>query len=196
LYIFLRGEALVFDKMGFFFLGKAQFGGTCDGGAGVEGNKSNRIKASVHITRDKRDLNPSFYGEYRYCLVMENQKVPGYISEKIVFAYLGGCIPIYFGDKKKIFDVFNPKSLIFHNVIEKNSTQKLLERISQLESSPDEYDKMADEHILVEGNESIKKYCSIYDDYGEGYLKCAIRQVLGIKEDIRSRCDVKLGIIK
>lgn len=164
-------------------IGKVEFGGKCDGGAGVEGNKSNRIKASMqNITRKERNLNPSFYREYRFCLVMENKNAPGYVSEKIVFAYLGGCIPIYYGDKETIFDIFNPKSFIFHNVNKINSTQILLERISELESNPDRYEGMANQPILAQGNSSIRKYLSIYHEYGGGHLKSALRHMLGISK--------------
>jgi hypothetical protein len=34
---------------------------------------------------------------YRYALVMENQRQPGYISEKIMDCYLTGTVPLYWG---------------------------------------------------------------------------------------------------
>ena len=48
-------------------------------------------KRSLHF--QNKDINKNF----RFCLVMENMKVDGYISEKILNAFLGGCIPIYYG---------------------------------------------------------------------------------------------------
>mmetsp|Transcript_7766 Transcript_7766/g.21628 ORF Transcript_7766/g.21628 Transcript_7766/m.21628 type:complete len:380 (-) Transcript_7766:202-1341(-) len=161
-------------------IGKVEYGGLCNGGPGIEGNKSNRIEAPVRVSRNKRNSNPSLYGEYRYCLVMENKQSPGYISEKMVYAYLGGCIPIYYGDKDKIFDLFNHKSFIFHDVHETGSTLKLLQRISDLETRPEAFERMMREPVLAHGNETIKKYLSIYDEYGDGHLKAAMRQFLGL----------------
>jgi hypothetical protein len=34
---------------------------------------------------------------YRYALVMENQRQPGYVTEKLLDAVAAGCIPIYWG---------------------------------------------------------------------------------------------------
>ncbi len=34
---------------------------------------------------------------YRYALVMENQRQPGYITEKLLDAVAAGCVPIYWG---------------------------------------------------------------------------------------------------
>ena len=37
-----------------------------------------------------------FFSQYRFGLVMENSDIPGYISQRILTAYLGGAIPVSF----------------------------------------------------------------------------------------------------
>lgn len=54
---------------------------------------------------------------YRFALVFENKLVPGYVTEKIVNAFLAGCIPIYWGSRS-VLDIFNPDSFIFANEIQ------------------------------------------------------------------------------
>jgi hypothetical protein len=120
-------------------LGQVEFGGRCTGGTGVEGNESNRVQAQDLIPIEQRASNFFQYAKYRYCLVMENKKFPGYISEKIILAFLGGCIPIYYGDAERTFDIFNNKSFLFYNVDEKDSASRLLKKVSESEANPDEY---------------------------------------------------------
>jgi hypothetical protein len=37
------------------------------------------------------------YSDYKFAIVMENTEAPGYITEKIVSAFLGSAIPIFWG---------------------------------------------------------------------------------------------------
>jgi hypothetical protein len=46
---------------------------------------------------------------------MENIYRDGYVTEKIVIAFLGGCIPIYFGSQN-VFDVFHKNAFIYYDV--------------------------------------------------------------------------------
>jgi hypothetical protein len=43
---------------------------------------------------------------------MENGLSASYVSEKIVNALVGGCVPIYYGDKH-IFDIFNRDAFVW-----------------------------------------------------------------------------------
>lgn len=113
---------------------------------------------------------------------MENKKFPGYISEKIILAFLGGCIPIYYGDAERTFDIFNNKSFLFYDFDEKDSARRLLIKVSELEANPDEYDKMLKEPILLRGNATVKQYLSVFKEYGEGRLRFLMRRFLGISE--------------
>ena len=50
---------------------------------------------------------------------MENSEGDGYISEKIVDAFLAGTIPIYYGDYM-IDEFINPKTYILNRIYKRN----------------------------------------------------------------------------
>ena len=62
--------------------------------------------AASHSHIEKVDHNvskswssvPYIYARYKYCVVIENDIIDFYVTEKIVSAYLAGCIPIYYGN--------------------------------------------------------------------------------------------------
>ena len=108
---------------------------------------------------------------------MENESYHGYVTEKILNAFLGGCIPIYFGTEQ-IFDIFNRKAFIYYNISEPNPA---LERIRYLENNRTAYDQvLGDEPILANGSLTIDQFFSFADDVGNGTLKRRIRDMLGM----------------
>ena len=132
-----------------------------------------------HVTgrRDKRYENYKIFSKYKYCLVMENSYVSGYISEKILFGYLGGCVPIYYGTKE-VLDVFNPKSFIYYDI---HNPQIALKQIQYLQNNHSAYYHMLhNEPILKDGNNTINQYFSLADNVGDGSLKRKIRIMLGL----------------
>jgi hypothetical protein len=83
--------------------------------------------------------NGKFLHHYKYCLVMENADVSGYITEKLVWTFLGGCLPIYWGTKE-VFDVFHRDAFLFYEPgktledivsLEQNNSTKYYERLWQ-----------------------------------------------------------------
>lgn len=92
--------------------------------------------------------------DYRFGLCMENTKAPGYITEKILMAFLAGVIPVYYGTEE-IFDIFNRKAFIYYDV---KNPEEAITQIKYLEDNPDEYEKMLNEPILNDG--SYEKYFS------------------------------------
>jgi hypothetical protein len=49
--------------------------------------------------------------EYKFCLCPENSVYDGYVTEKLIDAYAGGCVPVYSGDVSVIND-FNDKAFL------------------------------------------------------------------------------------
>ena len=49
---------------------------------------------------------------------MEHSAPPleGYVTEKIVLAFLAGSIPIYYGDRKHVNYLFNPDAFVYYDV--------------------------------------------------------------------------------
>lgn len=119
--------------------------------------------------------NSRLYRDYRFCLVMENEAIAGYITEKILNAFLAGCIPIYYGTEQ-IFDVFNSRAFVYYNI---SNPAPALERIRNLEDDAAALQQvMENEPILANGEATIEKYFSLADHVGSGNLKNKIRFLL------------------
>lgn len=111
---------------------------------------------------------------YRFTLAMENRVKAGYITEKIINAFLGGTIPIYYGTLD-VLSIFNPKSFIFFDILNPTAA---LDEILWLEQNPDEYYKKLTQPILLDGNATLEKYFSLSDEIGGGKLRHEILNML------------------
>ena len=121
--------------------------------------------------------NQRHYANYRFCLVMEHadpKEHPQYVTEKIMMAFVAGCIPIYYGPDM-IFDIFNEKAFVFYNI---SNPQPALDQIAELERDRVKYNAMKMEPIVAHGNETIDKYFSMSDDIGNGSFKRRAREKL------------------
>lgn len=117
------------------------------------------------------------FSHYRYALVMESAGVSGFVSEDILHAFLSGAVPIYFGSRF-VFEIFNPKAFIYYDL---DLPQQALSQIQFYEQNPAEYEKMLNEPILAQGEETIEKYFSWDETVGNGRLKYRIRDMMGLK---------------
>jgi hypothetical protein len=124
-----------------------------------------------------REINSEeAFKDYRFGLiVMENKKSDGYITEKIVNAFLSGTVPIWYGTSE-IFDVINERTFVFYDI---KNPQPALDRIIYLEKNQTAYDEVLNEPILANGDQTIEDYFSFRDDVGGGKLKKRIRKMLG-----------------
>lgn len=52
------------------------------------------------------------FSKYQFAVVFENQEKRGYITEKLLQAFIGNTIPIYFGDHVLAKQLFNPNAFI------------------------------------------------------------------------------------
>ena len=107
---------------------------------------------------------------------MEHFNSDGYVTEKILMAFMAGCVPIYYGTTE-IFDLFNKEAFIFYDI---DSPQEALARIAYLESHPDAYNTMMKQPVFAHGDDTIREYFSFSEDVGGGYLKNKMREMLGI----------------
>jgi hypothetical protein len=152
-------------------IGAVHYGGRC---SGLKGGNGTIIHTNVGGSwmRNHRGV----FQDYRFGLVMENKKHDGYITEKIVNAYLsGGTVPIWYGTRE-IFDVFNERAFIYYDI---EDPQPALDRIAYLEKNQTAYDEVRSEPILANGDQTIEDYFSFRDDVGGGKLKKRIRNMLG-----------------
>jgi len=54
----------------------------------------------------------SQYEQFKFVIAFENSVAPGYVTEKIVNAFLAGAVPIYWGNSTTVASLFNPRSYI------------------------------------------------------------------------------------
>lgn len=93
-----------------------------------------------------------FLSSYKFSISMENSEGDGYLSEKIIDAFLSGTIPIYYGDYM-VDEYINPKSYILIKG-EKEMDEKI-EYIKSLDNDDEKYKNMLKENIII--NELIGK---------------------------------------
>lgn len=94
----------------------------------------------------------SFCKKYKFNLALENSKVDGYITEKIVDAFASEAIPIYWGAQDVVED-FNPGSFI--NLNDFNNLDEAVEYIKKVDSDDSLYLKMLNEEKINRNNQAI-----------------------------------------
>jgi hypothetical protein len=157
-------------------LGKqVEYGGRCSARSVSGRNETNIVKAPDSIIKSNWGENHKVFQPYRFALVMENKRANGYITEKILNAFLAGCIPIYYGTTE-IFNIFNKKAFVWYDV---QHPKAALDRIAYLEENRTAYDEVLKEPILADGEETVRKYFSWNDELGNGDIKWFIRDMLG-----------------
>lgn len=89
------------------------------------------------------------YKNYRFAITMENTMIPGYVTEKIMNAFIAGAIPIYWGHKETVEKYFNPKAFV--NVNNFESLEVAAKYIIDLDNDPVRRNKMASEPVFNNG---------------------------------------------
>ena len=79
--------------------------------------------------------------KFRFNICPENASSKGYITEKILDAFVGGCIPIYWGGGKKEWiepEIFNQEAFLYY---EEGKEDVLLSQIKELWTNQEAYQK-------------------------------------------------------
>jgi len=111
--------------------------------------------------RKIRGNNAEFFSEFAFNVAMENAIVPGYMTEKIGFAFCSGSVPIYWGDTDTVSDFFNPAS--FFNVRDYKTPIAAAETAVQIWRDPQKLQKFLDAPITL--NNHLTDYEAIYTEY-------------------------------
>lgn len=140
-------------------------GGPCNGGGR---NVEKRFRpAPQDLFQDTNwDGNRERFSIYRFCLVLENTYQDGYVTEKILNAFLAGCVPVWYGSRE-IFDIFNKNAFIYYDI---NSPELALARVRELESNKFAYDEIMKQPILANCQATIEEYFSFTSKLGGGML--------------------------
>lgn len=120
--------------------------------------------------------NNNLFRTYRFVLCMENQNAPGYVTEKILNAFLSGAIPVYYGTQE-VFNLFNRKAFIYYDI---SRPDEALQQIAALEANPSLYQDMKAQPILANGLETLRQYFSLSRYIGGGLLRRRILHMMKI----------------
>lgn len=116
------------------------------------------------------DDKVSWLKNYRFNLTPENSNAPGYVTEKLLEAIQGGCIPIYWGsDNEPDIDVFNKDAIIFFEMGKENPS--VVNLISELNADEKKYMDFSRQRRFVQGAEDTIWH--FYEQLGER-LECLI----------------------
>ena len=107
----------------------------------------------------------AFERNYRFTLAYENSSTPGYVTEKILQAYAGETVPIYWGDPG-IENEFNPASFI--NCMKYGSVAEAVEAVKAVWEDDEKYLAMMKAPMVLPG--SIGDRC-LKEDYADAFLR-------------------------
>lgn len=97
----------------------------------------------------------AFQRKCKFTLCFESTKHEGFVTEKIVDAFLADTIPVYFGsDTAK--DIFNPKAFI--HVSDYDSFDDVIARIIEIDNNDDMYLNMLRQPVLNDKDYINNKY--------------------------------------
>ena len=99
--------------------------------------------------------------DYRFSIIIENDKSPIYFTEKIIDCLVSGVVPIYWG-ADKIGEHFNLNGFIIINNIE--DVNKILSELT-----PEKYEELLP--YVIENFEIAKKFLTVEDFIYENYIK-------------------------
>jgi hypothetical protein len=147
-----------------------------------------------------RNNYETIYTRYKYCLVMENTQTDGYVTEKLMHALLGGCLPIYYGSKNDAYKIFRNDAFVYLDI---HDPGPALEEIRRLEANPHEYFRRTDPSLPLlrstldpstgkpSTEETLDAYFSLLPDIGTGKLCKELHEMMGLPlpESLRAAAD-------
>jgi hypothetical protein len=138
-------------------------------------NGQNATVSPIATDRDSFRDNYQLYRNYKYCLVMENTNLQGYMTEKLLNGFMGGCLPIYYGSSQDVYGVFTGGSFVFYDV---NNPEPAIDMMKQLQSNDTLYEEMLSKPVLKDGLKTLDRYFSMYPDIANGTLNQKLRELL------------------
>lgn len=139
-------------------------------------NRTKREETSGGTKLPKWETNNILLRDYRFALVMENTNRPGYITEKILNAFLAGSVPIWYGTSE-VINLFNEKAFIYYDIY---NPQEAIDRVRYLERNQTAYREVLQQPILANGKFTIDEYFSIQTKFESGRLYRRIRAMVQV----------------
>ncbi|RAW31145.1 hypothetical protein PC110_g12489 [Phytophthora cactorum] len=117
--------------------------GTCAGSS----RPPDSTKMASRVAMFYNDDAVRRYAPYKFVIAFENACAPGYVTEKMVNAFLAGSVPVYLGDSTSVSQLFNPASFIDCGLFD--SLQKCAEFVIYVDDSPELYTRMRQERPVT-----------------------------------------------
>jgi len=108
-----------------------------------------------------RRQNADTFSEFGFNVAMENAIKPGYLTEKIGFAFRSGSVPIYWGDTDTVVRFFNPDA--FLNVRDYPNIVSAAKAAVEIWKDRQKLQRYLDAPLTV--NTTLADYAAIYTDY-------------------------------
>jgi hypothetical protein len=108
-----------------------------------------------------RGENATTFRDFAFNVAMENSLLPGYITEKIGFAFCSGSVPIYGGDTETVNSFFNPAS--FLNVSDYPTIRDFAISAVEIWKDKQKLQRFLDAPITV--NNKLADFEAIYTEY-------------------------------
>ena len=108
-----------------------------------------------------RVQNASAFADFGFVVAMENKVAPGYLTEKIGYAFGAGSVPIYWGDTDTVSTFFNPAS--FLNVGDYASPEAAATAAVEIWRDRQKLQRFLDAPLRLNGR--LADYEAIYTEY-------------------------------
>lgn len=92
-----------------------------------------------------------FISQYKFMICFENTFMQAYSTEKIVNAYLGNTIPIYWGTSD-VFNIFNKDSMIYLEGTSESDFLRVVSKVAELDNNDTAYLEYANRPIINKYN--------------------------------------------
>lgn len=117
---------------------------------------------------DSRDI----YKPYKFVFALENTKLPGYVTEKIVNAFEARAIPVYWGCSETAKRFFNPEAFLD---VSDMSMREAAELICRVDEDVELYNKMLYAPML--NTESLPEGVASWSELQDYFMKKIAREI-------------------
>ena len=125
------------------------------------GRSCNTPDNPFELSHANRGNNGKAFSEFAFNVAMENKVAPGYLTEKIGFAFASGSVPIYWGDSATAGDLFNPAAFI--DVGAFSGPAAAADHAIQVWRDPQKLQRYLDAPMVL--NDRLADYEAVYTDY-------------------------------
>ena len=96
--------------------------------------------------KQNQEIKMEIQKQYKFSIAFENQRSPGYLTEKIWHAFISGTIPIYWGCPE-VNDFFNPATFV--NCHDYASFSDVIEKIKEIDNDSKLYESYRNVPIIL-----------------------------------------------